>query len=118
MRASKECRPALEIFLADPGVGGFDLFGFSQANEHREVKKLVKVFLNRLIIPFHPRNLFFFCEDEIPQIIDRQQQAFSGRIAKGLCSIADIGGMKLILLTILWRFNKLLSKPMTTSRKW
>jgi hypothetical protein len=94
MRASKECRPAPEIFLADPGVGGFDLFGFSQVNEYHEVKKMVKVFLNRLIIPFHPQDLLFFWKDEISQIIDRQQEALSGRIVKGLCSVADIGGMK------------------------
>ena len=41
------------------------------------------------------RRIFFILwQDEVPQIINRQQKTLPGGVVKGLCSIADIGGMK------------------------
>ena len=94
MRTPEEGGSSLEIFLADPGVGGFDFFGLGEVSEDRQVKEWWEFFLDGLIVPFQPQNLFDFGKDQIPQVIDGQHEPFFGRIVNSLCSVAHIGGMQ------------------------
>jgi hypothetical protein len=95
MRPPEEGGSPLEIFLADPGVGGFGLFGLSEVSEDHQVKKWRELFLDGLIVPFHPQDLLCFWEYQIPQIINRQNESFFGRIVNSLCSVAHIGRVKI-----------------------
>src|SRR4030043_162649 len=94
MRTPEEGGSSLKIFLADPGVGGFDFFCLGEVSEDHQVKEWWELFLDGLIVPFHPQDFFCFWEDQIPQIINRQNESFFGRIVNSLCSVAHIGGMK------------------------
>ena len=94
MGTSEEGGPPPEIFLTDPGMAGFGLFGFRQVDEDHEVEKWGKLFLYGFVIPFHPQYLLCLWKDQVPQIIDWQYEAIPGGIIECLCSIADVGRVK------------------------
>jgi hypothetical protein len=71
MRTPKEGTTPLEIFFADPGVSGFDLFGLSEVSEDHQAKEWLELFLDGLIVPFQPEDLFCFGDNQIPQIVNR-----------------------------------------------
>ena len=48
----------------------------------------------RVGIRFYSQDFLILWQDEILQIINRQQKTLPGGVVKGLCSIADIGGVK------------------------
>lgn len=95
VRASEECGTSKEVFLADPGMGGFDVLCFGQINQGHEIEKWLKFLFNGLIVPFDPKDFSSLRKDEVSQIIDRQYESFPAGIVDGLCSIADVRRMKL-----------------------
>ena len=94
MRTPKKGRSSLKILLADPGVRRFDVFSLRQINKDHHIEVRTERLLNGFIIPSHPENLFFFWEDEVPEIVDGQQKAFPGGVIDGLCSVANIRWVK------------------------